>query len=331
MNIAILTGGISTERAIALKSASNMNNWITSSGYTSKIFDLPENIDLFLETYQDFDLVIPMFHGRYGEDGIISGMCESLGIRVAFSPSHVHALCINKYWTNSIVEKIGVKVPKSWIPGLPHPAKLLPNNESKELEITLIIKPNQGGSSLATTRATTLEEFKLGIEAVDSVIVSLTQERIQLLESASKSSFIRKFPTLTDVAIVQECIPGREFTVGVYKDTTGTHVLPIIEIVTIKQDFFDYEEKYESDGSNEVFSDIESALENELISTSTRIYDFLGCRGVVRIDYRYDSKNIYFLEVNTIPGFTSGSLVPKMWKKTGKTEKEFIEMLNLTS
>jgi D-alanine-D-alanine ligase-like ATP-grasp enzyme len=93
-----------------------MDNWITVSGYTSKIFDLPENIDLFLETYQSFDLVVPMFHGRYGEDGIITGMCESLGIRVAFSPSHVHALCINKYWTNSIVEKIGVKVPKSWIP-----------------------------------------------------------------------------------------------------------------------------------------------------------------------------------------------------------------------
>ncbi len=57
------------------------------------------------------------------------------------------------------------------------------------------------------------------------------------------------------------------------------------------------------------------------------IYDFLLCRGIVRMDYRYDGADIYFLEVNTIPGFTSASLVPKMWKKAGKTEKEFVEML----
>jgi D-alanine-D-alanine ligase len=105
-------------------------------------------------------------------------------------------------------------------------------------------------------------------------------------------------------------------------------VLPIVEIVTIKQDFFDYEEKYESDGSNEVFSDIGSSLKNKLETISTQIYDYLGCRGVVRMDYRYDGVDIYFLEVNTIPGFTSGSLVPKMWKKAGKTEREFVEMLN---
>lgn len=106
-------------------------------------------------------------------------------------------------------------------------------------------------------------------------------------------------------------------------------MLPIIEIITIKQEFFDYEEKYESDGSNEVFSEIDMGLKNELEKTSIKIYDYLNCRGIVRIDYRYDGDTLYFLEVNTIPGFTSGSLVPKMWKKANKNEKEFIEMLSI--
>jgi D-alanine-D-alanine ligase len=328
MHIAILTWWISTERNIALKSAKNMQDWIGVAGYTSDLYDLPDNVDNFLSHYREYNLVIPVFHGRYGEDGIITGMCETLWINIAMSASHVHALCINKYWTNSIVEKIGIKIPKSWIPWLPSPQKLLATEDNKNLDKTIIIKPNQWGSSLATNKANTLDEFENGMRAIDEVIYSLTQERINLLESSkTHSNFNRRFPSLHDVAIVQECIPWREFTVGVYKDNTGTHVLPIIEIITIKQDFFDYEEKYESDGSNEVFTEIENEIQFHLEKNSIDIYNFLGCRWVVRIDYRFDGKDFYFLEVNTIPWFTSWSLVPKMWKKAWKTEKEYIEML----
>ncbi len=327
MKIAILTWWISTERNVALKSAQNMKLWIESAGHISEIFDIPEMIDIFLWKYKEFDLVVPVLHGRYGEDGIITGLCESLWIRVAGCPSHVHALCIDKYWTSSILEKINILSPKSWIPWLPQPPKLIPSEWTKNLDITLIVKPNKWGSSLATTRATTYQEFRMWIDAVDSVIASLTSERIALLEQAWNTWFVRHFPPLTDTPLVQECIEWREFTVWVYRDTGGTHILPIIEIITLTETFFNYEEKYETDGSNEVFSDIEDSLKNMIEHTSTRIYDFIGCRGIVRIDYRYDGKNMYFLEVNTIPGFTAGSLVPKMWKKAGKTEKDFVEML----
>lgn len=324
--IAILTGGISTERAVALRSALNMRSWIETAWYIVESYDLPEEIDIFLANYQKYDLVVPVFHGRYGEDGMITGMCETLGLHVAFSPSWVHALCIDKYHTNCVIEKIGVKVPKTWISGLPIPQKLLPTKKYPIMEGALIIKPNQWWSSLATTKALDFAQFELGIQAVHDIIASLTSERISLLWWA-KSTFMRQFPSLHDVPMVQEYIKWQEFTVWVYHDTTGTHVLPIIEIVTLKGEFFDYAEKYESDGSNEVFSDIPEIIKNILESQSTHIYDFLRCRGIIRIDWRYDGKDIYFLEVNTIPWFTSGSLVPKMWKKAGKTEKEFVEML----
>lgn len=329
MHIAILTWWISTERAVALRSGTNMSEWVKIAWHTSEVFDVPQEIDAFLSSYKKFDLIIPVLHGRYGEDGIITWLCESLGIKVSGCSSWVHALCIDKFHTNCVVEKLWVHIPKSWIPGLPKPVKLLPDDNTKTLEMVLIVKPNQWGSSLATTRATTLEEFKYGLQSVNETIESLTAERMKLLSSTWTDIFQRYFPSLHDIPLVQECIPGKEFTVGVYHDQNGTHVLPIIEIITLKQDFFDYEEKYETDGSNEVFSDIEPLLKNNLETTSSNIYNFLGCRGIVRMDYRYDGKNIYFLEVNTIPGFTGWSLVPKMWKKAGKTEKEFIEMLVL--
>ena len=328
MNIAVLTGGISTERPVALRSAANIKEWIEKAWSSTDTYDLPEEIDSFLENYKKYDLIVPVFHGRYGEDGIITAMCEAIGMPIAWCPSHVHALCIDKYHTNCVVEKLGIKVPKTWIPGLPLPAKFLPTADQKKLDVALIIKPNQWGSSLATTKAKTFEEFQYGIQAVHDVIKSLTKERIALLSSWNiDSKYVRKFPTLEDIPMVQECIEGREFTVGVYKDALWTHVLPIIEIITLKWSFFDYEEKYETDGSNEVFSDLEAWLKNILEIESTSIYNYLDCRGIVRMDWRYDEADIYFLEVNTIPGFTSGSLVPKMWKRAGKSEKEFVEIL----
>lgn len=97
--------------------------------------------------------------------------------------------------------------------------------------------------------------------------------------------------------------------------------------MTRSDTFFDYSEKYETDGSNEVFLEGEEALQHALIRESIRICEHIGTAGVVRLDWRYDGTYLYFLEVNTIPGFTSGSLVPKMWKRAGKSEKDFLEMI----
>lgn len=100
-----------------------------------------------------------------------------------------------------------------------------------------------------------------------------------------------------------------------------------MEVITRDGVLFDYHEKYETDGYNEIFPELEEYLQKSLETQSEYIAKILGCTGVVRIDWRYDGEDIYFLEVNTIPGFTAGSFVPKMWKKAGKTEKEFVKML----
>ncbi|MDD2693373.1 MAG: ATP-grasp domain-containing protein [Candidatus Gracilibacteria bacterium] len=315
MHIAILTGGISTERIIALRSAANMKDWCEKSGHTTEIFDFPsdmhrflrqhqattlakhfptKNLRKYLENHQDFDLVIPMFHGIYGEDGQVTAFLTTLGYRYAYSDFTVHALCMDKYKTNIFVEKMGIRIPRSFfvergytIDSLCSPLVCYP----------VIVKPNRGGSSVATSKVSSVAELITAQKAI-----------------------------IDDDIIIQECIEGREFTVGVYRDTDGFHVLPIVEICT-NDGFFDYEEKYETDGSNEVFAELEENIKNPLESMSLMIASGLDCKGVVRIDWRYDGKDFYFLEVNTIPGFTSASLVPKMWKKAGKSEKEFVEML----
>lgn len=292
MHIAILTWWTSSERTIALRSGANLNEWIEKAWHTTELFDFPTELDVFLTKYKTYDLVIPMFHGVYGEDGQVTAFLEILGCRYAYSDFHVHALCLDKNQTNLAIEQIGVKVPASIY------VREWSEFDTSSLSYPRFIKPNKWWSSISNFLVHNSNESD---HALDSII--------------------------WDDILIQSLISGREFTVWVYRDSSGTYVLPIIEIVTIEQEFFGYKEKYESDWSNEVFSELDSSLKQELEETSSRIYDHLGCRGVVRIDWRYDWQDIYFLEVNTIPGFTSGSLVPKMWKKAGKTEREFVEML----
>ncbi len=318
MNIAILTWWISSEREVALRSGTNMNDWVKKAGHTSEVFDFPSDIHRFLQrhqasvlakhfptknlkkhldNHQDFDLVIPMFHGIYGEDGQITAFLKTLDCKYAFSDFDVHALCIDKYQTNLFLEKKGIKIPKTLHIPKDEPNKALVSRIIGNI-FPSIVKPNRWGSSIATSKV---------------------KDEVELSQACSL--------IVEDDVLIQECIEWREFTVWVYIDSTGHHALPIIEIKTLNQAFFDYAEKYETDGSNEVFLEWEEDLQKELKTTSEIIANMLHCRWVVRIDWRYDGKDIYFLEVNTIPGFTSGSLVPKMWKKSGKSEEEFVEML----
>lgn len=292
MHIAILTWGISTEREVALRSGVNMKDWIEIAEHTCESFDLPLELDNFLLKYKTYDFVIPVFHGMYGEDGQITAFLDTLGCRVAYSPFMVHGLCMDKNSTNLLATQFGVKIPESYFLKKWEP---LPE---KSWEFPLIVKPNRGWSSIATSKVKTLHEL---LEACETIT--------------------------DDDILIQKCIEGREFTVWVYCDTSGHHSLPIMEVITRDGVLFDYHEKYETDGYNEIFPELEEYLQKSLETQSEYIAKILGCTGVVRIDWRYDGEDIYFLEVNTIPGFTAGSFVPKMWKKAGKTEKEFVKML----
>ncbi len=127
---------------------------------------------------------------------------------------------------------------------------------------------------------------------------------------------------------MQEFIDGDEYTVGVVGPTNHPEVLPLMQVVNLSAALFDWQEKYESDGSNEIFPEhITPERKQRLEDISRKIYTMLGCSGVVRIDYRVRGEEVFFLEVNTFPGATPASFIPKMWKKSGKNMGEFIDSL----
>ena len=294
MQIAILSWWISAERPVALRSGENMRDWCIIAWHSVDIYDVPTKIPDFLVKYRNYDLVIPVLHGIYGEDGQITAFLETLGCQTAYSSFIVHSFCIDKYRTNLLIEKIGIKIPRSLLIARWHTIESL---VAPLICYPVIVKPNRGGSSLSTSRVDTREWLIWAQQAI-----------------------------IGDDILIQECIEGREFTVGVYRDGSGYHTLPIVEICTGER-LFDYKEKYETDGSNEIFMEWEDELQKRLSDESLRICRYIKTGWIVRIDWRYDGSDLYFLEINTIPGFTPRSLIPKMWKKAGKTEGEFVEIL----
>ena len=225
---------------------------------------------------------------------MIFWLLDCLGLKYCFSPFAVHAVCMDKNKSNILVEKIWVKVPKSFL--------FNSIGESKDITFPspLIVKPNSWWSSVATYKVNNNDELEKAI----SDVIEITD----------------------DLALVQEFISWAEYSVPVI----GNHeleCLPIMRVELKTGEFFDYEEKYNSDWSNEIFWDVEEKLKNALEEDSKKIYRFLGCKGVSRIDYIVNKAGIYFLEVNTIPWFSAASIFPKAWKLTWRTLKEIADKI----
>ena len=115
-----------------------MKDWVEIAGHTCESFDLPRDMDLFLSKYKTYDFVIPVFHGRYGEDGQITAFLDTLGCKVAYSPFMVHALCMDKNSTNLLVAQFRVKIPESYF------SKKGETLSEKAWDFPLIVKPNRG-------------------------------------------------------------------------------------------------------------------------------------------------------------------------------------------
>ncbi|EKE27630.1 MAG: hypothetical protein ACD_3C00183G0003 [uncultured bacterium (gcode 4)] len=291
MKIALLTWWTWLEREVALMSANTFND---NMDHEHDIFILPEEMGRFLGAYKDYDLALPVFHWEYWEDGTIFWLLDSIWLKYAFSPFAVHAICMDKSKCNILVEKIWVKVPRS------HLFRSKKEIDSNKFSYPLIVKPNSWWSSVATYKVNDFEELEKAVENV----ISITK----------------------DIVLVQEFISGTEYSVPIIWND-ALEALPIMRVELSAWEFFDYEEKYNSDWSNEVFWDIEEKLQNKLENDSKKIHSFLGCRWISRIDFIVNESWVYFLEVNTIPGFSPASIFPKAWKLTWRTLNQVVEKI----
>lgn len=302
--VALVTGGYTGELEISLKSAKNVYQKIDKEKYEVYVISLTREgwmhqnnegeiskVDLndFSLALNDmkvlFDAVFIMLHGSPGEDGKLQGYLEMLNIPYTSCDQLCSALTMNKSFTKKIV---------SDIPNL-HLAKErqfykneinLSGKLDLGLSFPLIVKTNNGGSSIGISKIKGYAE----------------------LDKALQKAFFE-----CDEVLLEELIVGREFSVGIYKDEEGIKVLPATEIV-IEGDLFDFETKYFNNKLQEItpgrLSLAEITLMEEIVK---KIYHRLNCFGIVRIDFFIEetSGKFFFLEINTIPGQTDHSFVPK--------------------
>lgn len=288
--IGVLMGGASTERRISLNSGQAVYESLRQSGVEAaaidiKTDDIEENID-FLKLCR-MDCAFIALHGYFGEDGQIQQILEDLNIPYTGSGIMASRLAMDKVSSRMIFEICGLKVPRykaidnSIIQSQPY------WDISKEFKFPVVVKPVTHGSSV-------------GLSIVDN-----KEGFIKAVELASH--FDKK-------VIVEEYIEGREVTVGI----VNNDVLPIIEIIP-KTRFFDYQAKYETGLTEYVIpAKLDKKLTMGLQQKALIAHRALGCSGLSRVDMILKKDNFpVILEVNTIPGFTKTSLLPKAAKAAG--------------
>ena len=163
----------------------------------------------------------------------------------------------------------------------------------------MFVKPTDGGSSFGVTKVKTIDDFDKAVE------VAFSEGNMLLAEAA---------------------IVGRELTCAVYFNGSEHVALPVIEIIT-ENEFFDYEAKYQGLSREVCPAEIPDTLRDRIQEVSKKIYAHLGCAGLVRVDYICSGDDLYFLEVNTIPGMTSASLVPQMVRAAGLSMTGFLSTI----
>lgn len=244
-----------------------------------------------------FEYAYIMQHGTPGENGLMQGYLEMLGIPHSGCNAFVSAITFDKFSCKSYLKDVDfVKCADDIFLRKGESVEGLAQKAVGKLGLPMFVKPTDGGSSFGVTKVKEEADFD---KAVD---YAFSEGNMLIAEAA---------------------IVGRELTCAVYFNGKENVALPVIEILT-DNEFFDYEAKYNGHSKEICPAQIPDSLREEIQLTSRKIYSHLGCSGLVRVDYICAEDGLYFLEVNTIPGMTSASLVPQMVRAAGLSMTEFL-------
>ena len=247
-----------------------------------------------------FDYAYIMQHGTPGENGQMQGYLEMLSVPFSSCSAFVSAITFDKFSCKSYLKDVDfVKVAKDVFIRKGESAEGLAQKAVEKLGLPMFVKPTDGGSSFGVTKVKTAEEFDKAVSYA--------------FEDSS-------------TVLAEEAISGREITCAVYFDGKSQVALPVIEIVTDRE-FFDYEAKYNGFSEEICPAPLDAQTTAMVQETSKKIYSHIGCSGVVRMDYILSENGLYFLEMNTIPGMTEASLVPKMVRTAGLDMTDFLNTI----
>ncbi len=311
-NIAIVAGGDSGEYEISMQSGEVVRRNLDSEIYTAYLIRIKKGswklIDEKGNTHEvdkndftvsvgknkiSFDCVFNAIHGTPGEDGKFLGYLDMLDIPYTSSGMITSAVTFDKYFTNNLVKSLGMRTA---------PSVLLHRSDSVNVDdiaattgLPVFVKPNKGGSSVGVTKVRELKNMKAAI----------------------KKAFKED-----EYVLVERFIKGREITCGVIKHNGKIIDLPITEIIT-DNEFFDYEAKYTPGVADEITpGDIPKYIELNCREKSLMLYKNLNCKGFVRFDFIFNDEDMFFLEVNTVPGLSENSIVPQQANEYGISLRE---------
>ena len=312
-NIAIIAGGNSSEYEVSMKSGKNIYDEVDETRYNKylvilkgrdwhveigeKKYPVDRNDFSFTRDGEKilFDFAYITIHGVPGENGLLQGYLDMMGVPYGCCNVLASALTFDKHTCNTYLKSYGVNVADSvmLIRGMAYDVNEIIN----EVGLPCFVKPNAEGSSFGVTKV---------------------KEAAQL-EDALKKAF-----ALCQEVLIETFIDGTELTCGVVKAGDMDITMPIAEVVP-KNEFFDFEAKYDPTKSDEIIpARISPELTNRIKILSSMIYDILRCEGIIRVDYIVREDEIFMLEVNTTPGMTSNSFVPKMVRAMGGTLREVL-------
>ncbi len=293
INVLVLAGGPSSEREVSLRTGAQVAKALPKDKYRTELFIFKTGAE---RIPKGFDVAFIGMHGRFGEDGTVQALLEATGLPYTGSGVLASALAMDKAKASALAAAQGIRTPKRIVF-----TKLPTAKERTAIKIPCVVKPNASGSSI-------------GVAVV---------HRKKDLGPALRRAF-REDRTV----LVEEYIRGTELTCGVMGNTgrTPLAVLPPIEIVPAR-DFFDYRAKYADARTKEICpARVNAAVRQRVARDAVRAHAALGCDGLTRADFILDRRGrLYFLEINTIPGLTETSLLPRIVDRIGMTFPGFLD------
>lgn len=311
-HIAIVAGGDSSEVVVSLKSAQGIKSFIDQNVYKTTIvtiignewnavvsetekFPIDKNDFSFVQNgqKQTFDFAYITIHGTPGENGILQGYFDLIGLKYSCCGVLAASLTFNKFVCNRYLQAFGANIAQSVL--LRKEQTYQADQIIATVGLPCFVKSNVGGSSFGVTKVKEASQLN------DAIAIAFKEG---------------------EEVIIESFLQGTEITCGMYKTHNKTVVFPITEVVT-DNEFFDYDAKYNGQVKEITPARISDELTAEVQRQTAKYYDVLGCKGIVRIDYIISPDGVpYVLEANTTPGMTPTSFIPQQVRAAGLDIKD---------
>lgn len=287
--VAVLMGGVAAERAVSLRSGKAVLKGLLAAGIDAHAFDVTCLTDLVVIA-EKFDRAFIALHGRWGEDGQVQAILQSLGLPFTGSGMAASALAMDKLRTKWLWQGAGLKTPSFTYASPSQPLNL----EFLHMGFPLMVKPSHEGSSIGMRKVYSSTELAEAIQAAQAFDAEV---------------------------LIEQFIEGREFTVAVLND----QVLPTIELKT-SHDFYDFDAKYQANDTQYICPcELPVFIQQQINQLVLEGFAVVGAQGWGRMDVMLDANNqAWLIELNTVPGMTEKSLVPKAARQAGYSFEQLV-------